>query len=32
MEQIIEKQTGKAFRLQKGQKLKVIDPQGRTGE
>ena len=28
MEQIIEKQTGKAFRLQKGQKLKVIDPQG----
>ena len=28
MEQIIEKQSGKAFRLQKGQKLKVIDPRG----
>lgn len=28
MVQIIEKQTGAAFRLQKGQKLKVIDPQG----
>ena len=28
MVQIIEKQTGKAFKLQKGQKLKVIDPQG----
>lgn len=28
MEQIIEKQTGRAFKLQKGQKLKVIDPQG----
>ncbi len=28
MVQIIEKQTGAAFKLQKGQKLKVIDPQG----
>lgn len=28
MEQVIEKQTGRAFKLQKGQKLKVIDPQG----
>lgn len=28
MEQVIEKQTGRAFRLQKGQKLKIIDPQG----
>ncbi|MFD1094887.1 DUF1989 domain-containing protein [Salegentibacter chungangensis] len=28
MPEIIEKQTGKAFRLKKGQKLKVIDPQG----
>ena len=28
MIQIIEKQTGAAFKLQKGQKLKVIDPQG----
>lgn len=28
MVQIIEKQSGAAFRLQKGQKLKVIDPQG----
>lgn len=28
MVNIIEKQTGKAFKLQKGQKLKVIDPQG----
>ena len=28
MEQVISKQTGQAFRLQKGQKLKVIDPQG----
>ncbi len=28
MEQIINKQTGRALRLQKGQKLKVIDPQG----
>ncbi|MHA6278628.1 DUF1989 domain-containing protein [Salinimicrobium sp. CAU 1759] len=28
MVQIIERQTGAAFRLQKGQKLKVIDPQG----
>lgn len=28
MVQIIERQTGTAFRLQKGQKLKVIDPQG----
>ncbi len=28
MAQIIEKQSGTAFRLQKGQKLKVIDPQG----
>ena len=28
MVQVIEKQTGAAFKLQKGQKLKVIDPQG----
>ncbi len=28
MKHIIEKQTGTAFRLKKGQKLKVIDPQG----
>ena len=28
MVQIIEKQSGAAFKLQKGQKLKVIDPQG----
>ena len=28
MIQVIEKQTGAAFKLQKGQKLKVIDPQG----
>lgn len=28
MVNIIEKQSGKAFKLQKGQKLKVIDPQG----
>lgn len=28
MAQIIEKQSGTAFRIQKGQKLKVIDPQG----
>ena len=28
MVQIIEKQSGVAFRLQKGQKLKVIDPRG----
>ncbi len=28
MVQIIKKQTGAAFKLQKGQKLKVIDPQG----
>ncbi len=28
MEQVINKQTGRAFKLQKGQKLKVIDPQG----
>ena len=28
MVQIIEKQSGAAFRLQKGQKLKVIDPEG----
>lgn len=28
MEQIIKKQSGAAFKLQKGQKLKVIDPQG----
>lgn len=28
MEQVIKKQTGRAFKLQKGQKLKVIDPQG----
>ena len=28
MVQIIEKQTGSAFKLQKGQKLRVIDPQG----
>lgn len=28
MVQIIEKQTGAAFKLQKGQKLKVIDPKG----
>lgn len=28
MVQIIERQTGAAFKLQKGQKLKVIDPQG----
>ena len=28
MEQIIKKQTGKAFKLKKGQKLKVIDPKG----
>ena len=28
MVQIIEKQTGSAFKLQKGEKLKVIDPQG----
>ena len=28
MIQIIEKQTGAAFKLQKGQKLKVIDPRG----
>ena len=28
MEQIIEKQSGKAFKLKKGQKLKVIDPKG----
>jgi uncharacterized protein YcgI (DUF1989 family) len=28
MEHIIEKQTGQAFRLKKGEKLKVIDPQG----
>lgn len=28
MVQIIEKQTGAAFKLQKGQKLKVTDPQG----
>jgi hypothetical protein len=28
MVQVIEKQTGAAFKLQKGQKLKVIDPRG----
>lgn len=28
MEQVINEQTGRAFKLQKGQKLKVIDPQG----
>lgn len=28
MEQVIDKQTGRALKLQKGQKLKVIDPQG----
>lgn len=28
MEQVINKQTGRALKLQKGQKLKVIDPQG----
>lgn len=28
MVQVIEKQSGSAFKLQKGQKLKVIDPQG----
>lgn len=28
MVQVIEKQTGTAFKLKKGQKLKVIDPQG----
>lgn len=28
MVQVIEKQSGAAFKLQKGQKLKVIDPQG----
>lgn len=28
MEQIIEKQTGTAFKLKRGQKLKVIDPKG----
>jgi uncharacterized protein len=28
MEQIIEKQSGAAFKLKKGQKLKVTDPQG----
>lgn len=28
MVQVINKQTGRAFKLQKGQKLKVIDPQG----
>lgn len=28
MTHTIEKQTGKAFKLKKGQKLKVIDPQG----
>ncbi|MGI0105224.1 DUF1989 domain-containing protein [Salinimicrobium sp. WS361] len=28
MVQVIEKQTGAAFKLKKGQKLKVIDPQG----
>src|SRR6056297_1673394 len=28
MVQVIEKQSGKAFKLKKGQKLKVIDPQG----
>ncbi len=28
MAQIIKKQSGAAFKLQKGQKLKVIDPQG----
>ncbi|MEG9327860.1 urea carboxylase-associated family protein [Salinimicrobium catena] len=28
MIQVIEKQTGTAFKLKKGQKLKVIDPQG----
>ncbi len=28
MEKIIEKQTGTAFRLKKGQRLKVIDPKG----
>lgn len=28
MVQVIDKQSGKAFKLQKGQKLKVIDPRG----
>ncbi|HER39700.1 MAG TPA: urea carboxylase-associated family protein [Salinimicrobium catena] len=28
MVQVINKQTGRAFKIQKGQKLKVIDPQG----
>jgi uncharacterized protein len=28
MEQKIEKQSGKAFKIKKGQRLKVIDPQG----
>ena len=28
MVQVINKQTGRAFKLKKGQKLKVIDPQG----
>lgn len=28
MTQVINKQSGKAFKLKKGQKLKVIDPQG----